>query len=40
MAYPLQLDDSIISPQDDNPNFVDFFEMIANDSYKKPQNEV
>ena len=40
MAYPLQLDESIISPQDDNPNFVDFFEMIANDSYKKSQNEM
>jgi hypothetical protein len=40
MAYPLQIDESIISPQDDNPNFVDFFEMIANDSYKKSQNEM
>jgi hypothetical protein len=26
------LDDSIISPQDDNPQFIDFFEMFANDA--------
>jgi len=37
MAYPL-IDDSIISPQDDNPQFVDFFQMIANDSQNKSTN--
>jgi hypothetical protein len=37
MAYPL-IDDSIISPQDDNPQFVDFFQMIATDSQNKSTN--
>jgi hypothetical protein len=40
MAAGVIYDDSIISPQDDNPQFLDFFEMIANDAKQNDQEQL